>query len=177
MTLEAQIVRISDALAYLSHDIEDAKRSNFLDMKNMNKEVREFFTMKRSERINIFVSDVVLSSWDCSGQTKIKDLPIISMSKENSEKLTFLRNYMFENFYLPVSDSTHGKTAYKIVETLFHYYKENINELPNVKHNDKDDDLDRLIADYICGMTDHFATRKVEKINPGISKKLYFENV
>ena len=44
-------------------------------------------------------------------------------------------------------------------------------------YNDKDDDLDRLIADYICGMTDHFATRKVEKINPGISKKLYFENV
>ena len=177
MTLEAQIVRISDALAYLSHDIEDAKRSNFLDMKNINKDVREFFTMKRSERINIFVSDVVLSSWDCSGQTKTKDFPIIAMSKENSEKLTFLRNYMFENFYLPVSDSTQAKTAYKIVETLFHYYKENINELPNFKHNDKDDDLDRLIADYICGMTDHFATRKVEKIDPGISKKLYFENV
>ena len=44
-------------------------------------------------------------------------------------------------------------------------------------NNDKDDDLDRFIADYICGMTDHFATRKVEKIDPGISKKLYFENV
>ena len=89
MTLEAQIVRISDALAYLSHDIEDAKRSNFLDIKNMNKEVREFFTMKRSERINIFVSDVVLSSWDCSGQTKIKDLPINFYVKRKLRKVNF----------------------------------------------------------------------------------------
>ena len=52
--------------------------------------------------------------------------------------------------------------------------KENIKELPNVKHNDKHDDLDRLIADYICGMTDHFATRKVEKNQPWNFKKIIF---
>lgn len=176
MTLEAQIVRISDALAYLSHDIEDAKRSNFLDMKNMNKEVREFFTMKRSERINIFVSDVVLSSWDCSGQTKIKDLPIISMSKENSEKLTFLRNYMFENFYLPVSDSMQGQLANKIIKFLFNYYFENFKKIPT-KYLKKEQNREEIISDFICGMTDHYAIKIAESISPGIAKNLKFENI
>ena len=176
MTLEAQIVRIADALAYLSHDIEDAKRSNFLDIKNMNKEVREFFTMKRSERINIFVSDVVLSSWDCSGQTKIKDLPIISMSKENSEKLTFLRNYMFENFYLPVSNSISGKVATKIIKFLFNYYFENQKYIP-IKHVRKDHKEEEIISNFICGMTDHYAIKTAEDISPCITKNLRFENI
>ena len=73
MTLEAQIVRIADALAYLSHDIEDAKRSNFIVNKKIPESIIYFFDLSRSDRINYFVTDVITNSWDCTGKTNISN--------------------------------------------------------------------------------------------------------
>jgi dGTPase len=176
MTLEAQIVRISDALAYLSHDIQDAKRSGFINPENIKGNVRDFFNMENSQRINQFVTDVIVNSWDCSGGKKTSVIPIIKMSKDFSERLTSLRNFMFENFYLPVSDSIQGKTASRIVNTLFDYYYNNFKKIPKeLQLNSKDQSIS--VSDYICGMTDQFAVREVEKISPGISKTLNLKNI
>tara|TARA_B110000438_G_scaffold264261_1_gene276806 strand:- start:8499 stop:9581 length:1083 start_codon:yes stop_codon:yes gene_type:complete len=176
MTLEAQIVRISDALAYLSHDIQDAKRSGFINPENIKGDIRDFFIMESSKRINEFVTDLIVNSWDCNGDEKISKIPIIKMSKDFAERLTALRNFMFEHFYLPVSDSVQGKTASKIVNTLFDYYYNNFNKIPKelqLESNDKS----ISISDYICGMTDQFAVREIEKISPGISKTLNLKNI
>ena len=167
MSLEAQIVRISDALAYLSHDIEDAKRSGFLNHKNIPQDLIYFFDISRSERINIFVTDVVLNSWDCTGKTSIKD-PYIKMSDEFSKTMTLLRNFMFENFYLPVSDSKQGKIATKIINLLFSYYDENFSAIPD-KYSQYDIEKEEKISNFICGMTDLYAINIAEKISPGIS--------
>jgi len=175
MSLEAQIVRISDALAYLSHDIEDAKRSGFLNHKIIPQDLIYFFDISRSERINIFVTDVVLNSWDCTGKTSIKD-PYIKMSDEFSKTMTLLRNFMFENFYLPVSDSKQGKIATKIINLLFSYYDENFSEIPH-KYSQYDIERNEKISNFICGMTDLYAINIAEKISPGISDKLRFENI
>ena len=175
MSLEAQIVRISDALAYLSHDIEDAKRSGFLNHKNIPQDLIYFFDISRSERINIFVTDVVLNSWDCTGKTSTKD-PYIKMSDEFSKTMTLLRNFMFENFYLPVSDSKQGKIATKIINLLFSYYDENFSSMPH-KYSQYDIEKNEKISNFICGMTDLYAINIAEKISPGISDKLRFENI
>jgi len=174
MTLEAQIVRISDALAYLSHDIEDAKRSNFIS-KNIPEDIGYFFNLSRSERINLFVTDVIVNSWDCSGKTSAKN-PYIKMSKSFSASMTQLRDYMFENFYLPVSNSEQGKIATKIIDFLFDYYLKNYNEIPS-KYLEMEQEKEEKISDFICGMTDHYAIKIAEKISPGISNNLRFENI
>jgi|TARA_B110000263_G_scaffold151433_1_gene131468 dGTPase len=178
MTLEAQIVRISDALAYLSHDIQDAKRSGFIKSKNIKGDIREFFNMEASKRINEFVTDVIVNSWDCNGDKQTSKIPIIKMSKDFSVRLIALRNFMFENFYLPVSDSVQGKTASKIVSTLFDYYYNNFEKIPKESRFKLDlNDRATSISDYICGMTDQFAVREVEKISPGISKTLNLKKI
>jgi len=176
MSLEAQIVRISDALAYLSHDIEDAKRSGFIDLKQIPENIDIFFNIPRSERINIFVSDVVINSWNCTGNNQIKKAPFIKMSNNLSKSLTILRNYMFENFYLPVSDSKQGKAASKIIEVLFDYYLSNFEKIPNKKYL-LNQDKNITVADFICGMTDLYAIKESEEIFSGISKDLKFKNI
>ena len=126
-------------------------------------------------RINIFVTDVVLNSWDCTGKTSIKD-PYIKMSDEFSKTMTLLRNFMFENFYLPVSDSKQGKIATKIINLLFSYYDENFSAIPD-KYSQYDIEKEEKISNFICGMTDLYAINIAEKISPGISDKLRFENI
>jgi len=174
MTLEAQIVRLSDALAYLSHDIEDAKRSNFIS-KNIPEDIAYFFNLSRSERINLFVTDVIVESWDCTGKTSVKN-PYIKMSKDFSGSMIQLRDYMFENFYLPVSNSKQGKIAIKIINLLFDYYLKNYNEIPS-KYLETEQEKEEKISDFICGMTDHYAIKMSEKISPGITNNLRFENI
>ncbi len=175
MSLEAQIVRISDALAYLSHDIEDAKRSNFINTKNIPSSIDYFFNLSRSERINYFVTDVIVSSWDCTGKIS-KEIPYVKMSEKCSSSMTELRDYMFENFYLPVSDSLQGETANKIIKFLFNYFSDNFNKIPK-KYLRKDQNNEEVISNFICGMTDHYAINIAENISPGISKNLKFENI
>ncbi|MBK90373.1 MAG: deoxyguanosinetriphosphate triphosphohydrolase [Chloroflexi bacterium] len=175
MSIEAQIVRISDALAYLSHDIEDAKRSDFLSNKKIPDNMAHFFNLSRSERINYFVTDVVINSWDCAGKSSNIN-PYIKMSKKCSSSMTELRNYMFENFYLPVSDSMQGQLANKIIKFLFNYYFENFKKIPT-KYLKKEQNREEIISDFICGMTDHYAIKIAESISPGIAKNLKFENI
>ncbi|MBP05164.1 MAG: deoxyguanosinetriphosphate triphosphohydrolase [Chloroflexi bacterium] len=175
MTLEAQIVRIADALAYLSHDIEDAKRSNFIVNKKIPESIIYFFDLSRSDRINYFVTDVITNSWDCTGKTNISK-PYIKMSDNVSDSMTELRDYMFENFYLPVSNSISGKVATKIIKFLFNYYFENQKNIP-IKHIRKDHKEEEIISNFICGMTDHYAIKTAEDISPGITKNLRFKNI
>jgi len=174
MTLEAQIVRISDALAYLSHDIEDAKRSNFIN-KKISENISYFFKLSRAERINLFVTDLIMNSWDCTGK-KSGNSPYIKMSKEFSTSMTDLRDFMFENFYLPVSNSRQGEIATKIIEILFDYYFENYTEIPS-KYLETKQTKEQIISDFICGMTDHYAINIAENISPGITKNLRFKNI
>ena len=109
LSLEAQIVRISDAIAYLAHDILDAIRSKFLTIDQFPLKIIEKLGERHSERINTMVIDVIINSLDCADNDLIKDrigwegslsnreMPWIRMSKDLSEIFTDLRNYMFKN--------------------------------------------------------------------------------
>ncbi len=68
LTLEAQIVRISDALAYLAHDILDALRSDFIQLQDLPSEAVSALGERHSQRVNTVVENVIESSWDCSGE-------------------------------------------------------------------------------------------------------------
>ena len=118
------------------------------------------------------VSDLVKNSWDCTGFDHTTRIPIIKMSNDISNLVTELRNYMFENFYLPVSNSEQGKTAYRIVRLLFDFYLDNEKFIPKTYYK-AGQNIERAVTDYICGMTDNFAIEEARKISPEITKKLY----
>ena len=117
LTLEAQVVRISDALAYLAHDILDALRSDFIRLQDLPNEAVSTLGERHSQRVSAVVENVIESSWDCSGEVDLPDdvKPWIRMSPELGKIVTDLRVFMFDRFYHPISASLEGRKAAAIV--------------------------------------------------------------
>jgi dGTPase len=179
LSLEAQIVRISDALAYLAHDIQDALRSDFIQIEDLPVEAVEALGVRHSQRVDAVVRDVVASSWDCSGEIEIEaapgeggDRPWIRMSPELGQIVTDLRVFMFENFYHPISASVEGRKAAAIVGVLFEHFNRKPDEIP-AWLRELSGSTERAAADYVCGMTDNFALMKAEQIKPGLSDGVF----
>jgi len=174
LTLEAQIVRISDALAYLAHDILDALRSDFIRLEDLPIEAVSALGERHSQRVSAVVENVIESSWDCSGEVALSDdvKPWIRMSPELGKIVTDLRVFMFERFYHPISASLEGRKAAAIVGVLFDHFKSNPDLMPYWLR-DLSGSVERAAADYVCGMTDNYALIMAEQIEPGLSDGVF----
>ncbi len=125
LSLEAQVVRISDAVAYLNHDLADAVRAGIIKEQDLPTEVNEILGTRHSERINTMISDIVSNSWDCAGLTDVEEVPMIIMGGEVRNAVNVLREYMFQNVYIPEDNSEEGLIARKIIRLLFQHYNKN----------------------------------------------------
>ena len=113
--LEAQIVRISDAIAYLAHDLADAERDGALATTDVPIEIRDALGDAHSSRLNAMVCDVVDSSWDCTGESSESSQHVwIRMSDAMIDVTTRLRDFMFERVYHPTSASPEGVRAHML---------------------------------------------------------------
>ena len=165
LTLEAQIVRISDALAYLAHDILDALRSDFIRIQDLPSEAVSALGERHSQRVSAVVENVIESSWDCSGEVDLPD-------DELGKIVTDLRVFMFDRFYHPISASLEGRKAAAIVGVLFEHFKSNPDLMPDWLR-DLSGSAERAAADYVCGMTDNYALIMAEQIKPGLSDGVF----
>ena len=121
-----------------------------------------------SRRIDAMVSDIVETSWDATGDTYASQAPMIGMSEMMRESFYTLREFMFDNVYLPESDGALGKTAEDIIGLLYSHFRANRNEIPK-EYGQRSKSEDMAVVDYISGMTDHYAIRVAERIRPGIA--------
>jgi dGTPase len=173
MPLEAQIVRISDAIAYLAHDIKDAIRSRQITVDDLPQRATDALGTRHSQRANALITDVVVTSLASMSEAENGGQePIISMSEELGEITTLLRDFMFERIYLPLSDSDQGKSAMRITQALFEHYVSHPNEI-TLEFLGSNEKIERIAADMVCGMTDDFAFRTAETISPGISANAF----
>ncbi|MDA0231911.1 MAG: deoxyguanosinetriphosphate triphosphohydrolase [Chloroflexi bacterium] len=173
MTLEAQVVRISDALAYLAHDISDALRSGFLTIDDLPHEIVERLGERHSQRVNSLVTDVVAASWDCTGEIDPEgERPWVRLSADLGALTTSLRDFMFERFYHPISGSREGRKAADIVRVLLEYCRANPDEMPPWLRDISGSD-EQAAADHVCGMTDNYALTMAERIRPGLSGDVF----
>jgi dGTPase len=173
MTLEAQIVRISDALAYLAHDISDALRAGFINLGDLPGEATDALGERHSQRVNALVTDVVAASWDCTGEVAPEDgKPWIRMSGELGEITTRLRVFMFERFYHPISSSREGRKAAEIVRILLEKFRAEPDLIPQWLRDLSGSD-EQAAADHVCGMTDNYALSMAERIRPGLSEGVF----
>jgi dGTPase len=173
LTLEAQIVRLSDALAYLTHDIGDAIRSGSLDLSDLPEGVVESLGRTHAERVNTLVNDVVQASWDCTGEAPLRQArPWIRMSAPLRNLTTRLRNFMFERFYIPISQSREGRRAADIVELLFAHHVRHPETVPEWMRR-LSPSAEQAAADWVCGMTDNYALTRAEELRPGISEGVF----
>ena len=171
LTLEGQICRVSDAVAYLNHDLADAFRAGIITEDSLHPEVVEVLGTRHSERIDTMVIDIVESSWAATGLEGVdsKEQPVISMSPEVRNAVNTLREFMFQSVYVPEDHGEEGHAARSVMRLLYGYYSENRTEVPReygVRSRSESQD----VVDYVAGMTDQYALRMAEKIQPGIAE-------
>ncbi len=170
-TLEGQIVKISDAVAYINHDIGDSLRAGVISEGEIPKEVSATLGASHSERINTLVCDIIEHSWPASGEEPVpaQDLDIgIGMSEGVSAAANTLREFMFQRVYLWEGRREEAEEAKQIVKTLYQHYV----DYPDEIQSDfviASDPLWRRVADYVAGMTDRFALESARQIHEGLS--------
>ncbi|MDI1470983.1 MAG: deoxyguanosinetriphosphate triphosphohydrolase [Thermodesulfovibrio sp.] len=155
-TLEGQIVRVADIIAYLNHDLDDAIRAGIIKNSDIPLEFIKIFGDRHSKRINTMVRDVIFS-------TIKADYEKISMSPLIEETLYKLRDFLFEKVYENEVVLKEFRKAKYILESLYSYYIEN----PSIIFGNlipSKEEIHRAVCDFIAGMTDRYALYTFEKI-------------
>ena len=155
-TLEGQVVRRSDQIAYVNHDIDDAIRAGILCDADIPKGILDILGATHSQRINTLVCDIILTS---------RKTGEVTISPEVEKALQDLRSYMFENVYRnPIAKGEESK-AKDMLSRMFAYYMSHPEELPeDFQPQMSFDGLERTVCDYIAGMTDKYAVDKFTEI-------------
>lgn len=156
-TLEGKIVRLSDKIAYIHHDMDDAIRGGILKESDVPKEICSVIGDSCGKRLDFFIHDIVTNS---------RDRDDICMSKETEEAMQDMRKFMFMNVYKnPVAKSEEGK-AENLIVTLYEYYMDHTELLPEFlqKLYISGEPIERIVCDYIGAMTDRFAIAQYQEI-------------
>ena len=157
-TLEGQIVRLSDSVAYLNHDIADAVRAGVLDPADLPADAMRVLGATHSQRIDTLVSDIVDASWDAAMTGRGgAGAPGIAMSAGVAAATDELRDYLFENVYLWEERLAEAARARRLIEFLWAHFLAHPDALDDSEYTRREDPLARRAADYIAGMTDQFA--------------------
>jgi len=154
-TLEGQIVRVSDVIAYVNHDLDDALRAGIIREENIPSRTTDILGKLHATRIDRLVTDVVESS------LKV-ELERIAMSQRIYQALLDLRNFLYERFYLNSEAREDLNKTRKVVKELYEYLLKNPGDV--VKDYPRGDPLERRVADFVAGMTDSYALALYEQI-------------
>lgn len=152
-TLEGKIVRLSDKIAYINHDIDDAVRAQVLKEEDIPLHLKQTLGFTTRQRLNTLIHNIIKNSMGRDD---------IVMSKEVEEAMIELRRFMFEHVYQnPVAKGEELK-AKAMIRQLFFYYKDHIGLLPEkyIRMLEAGEKEERVVSDYIAGMTDQYAITK-----------------
>lgn len=155
-TLEGRIVRFSDQIAYVNHDIDDAIRAGILTNDDIPKDLQKILGYVHKERINTLVCDIV---------TNARETGSLSMSHDMERAHLALRAFMFEHVYRNPLAKGEEKKAREMLHRLYEYYVHHPEALPEDYHPQLSfDGMERTVCDYIAGMTDKYAVDKYAEL-------------
>ncbi len=160
-TLEGQVVRLSDAVAYINHDIGDAIRAGIFSEEELPPEVTQTLGRSHSQRIDTLVKDIVEYSWPATGEGE--GPARIGMSENVLAAANILREFMFQRVYLWEGRREEADRAKQVVRFLFNYYLSRPEEIDSDFVIGSDPPW-RRAADYVAGMTDGFALSAAERL-------------
>lgn len=157
-TLEGGIVRLSDKIAYINHDIDDAIRAKIFVEPELPAQYTDILGHSVRERLNTMIHDIIDSSMG---------KPAITMSPGMEEAMQGLRSWMFEHVYRSDIPKAEEGRAQQLIVSLYRYYMEHVIELPEeyllmmVQRGEK---KERVVCDYIAGMSDSYAIEKFKEL-------------
>lgn len=150
-TLEGKIVRFSDKIAYIHHDMDDAIRGKILCEEDIPKELRNTLGNTTTKRFDCFTHDIIRHS---------AGLGDIRQSEEIGQAMKELRDFMFANVYTNPKVKGEEEKAERLVEYLYDFYLDNPSRLPEeymVLVNERGTSLERAVCDFVSSMTDRYA--------------------
>ena len=153
-TLEGWVVRISDRIAYINHDIDDAIRAGLIQASSLPRSASNVLGISHSQRINSMVVDIIKTS---NGR------PVIEMSAKCSEAMDALREFLFENVYFRPQSILEENKIRVMVKDFYDYYLAHSEQLP-VEYTRNGEGISRAVCDYIAGMTDSFAFQEHKRL-------------
>ncbi len=149
-TLEGKVVRFSDKIAYIHHDIDDAVRAGIMKESDIPSEVRDILGNTPGERLDTLIHDIITNSTDKND---------IVMSEKVSGAMRAIRSFMFENVYTnPAAKSEEGK-AEELIRRLYVYFYKHPDKLPQQFKDlmDRGEKLEKVTCDYVACMSDRYA--------------------
>ena len=156
-TREGQIVRISDKIAYINHDIDDAVRAGIFSEAEIPPQFTDVLGHTIKERLNTMITDVIRESGDGK---QIRLSPAVSSAMQD------LRAYMFEHLYSNSVAKVEEPKVAGVIEGLYTYYTKHPEHLPDMyqKLAAEGDEPGQVVCDYVAGMSDQYAIKKFEDI-------------
>jgi dGTPase len=160
-TLEGQVVRVADIIAYVNHDLDDAIRAGVIDARDIPGACSQILGNTHGERIDAMVKDVVHTTLSSQGDDGIS----LSLSPPMLEAIVRLRDFLYDRVY--DSEVVHGDfvKASKILIELYERFTKDIDLfLKEIDRDDLYDTVDTCVCDYLAGMTDRYAFDLYERI-------------
>lgn len=154
-TLEGEVVRIADRLAYINHDIDDAIRGKIISQSSLPQKCIDLVGTTCSQRINAMITDIIRESWEKEH---------ICMSEQMLQVVETLKEFLFETVYLNSAAKKEDVKSKALIKRLFYYYMESNEDFFNKKEEQMGTSRARIICDYIAGMTDRYALNQFERI-------------
>ncbi|MFI3208160.1 MAG: deoxyguanosinetriphosphate triphosphohydrolase [Eubacteriales bacterium] len=157
-TLEGRIVQLSDKIAYLHHDIDDAIRAGIISENDVPGDLRDTLGETTRMRLNTLINDVIKQSMD---------KPEVYMSPHIEEAMKDLRQFMFKSVYFNPEAKAEEQKAIQMVTEMYHYFCEHPDALPRhyMENIERDGtEKEHIICDYIAGMTDTYSVKVFQEI-------------
>ena len=151
-TLEGNIIRFADRIAYLNHDFDDARRAGLLLEEDIPKEIRTVLGQRSQLRIDRMIRDLIATS-SKEGE--------VCMSAEVHEATLALRKFMFEELYLQSEAKGEDEKAERLLAYLYEHFVRNPDKLPEEYRSSE---LEEGVKDYIAGMSDRYAVKRFTEI-------------
>ena len=156
-TLEGQIIRFSDKIAYVQHDIDDSIRAGIITEADLPREYTEVLGHSHSSRIAALVKDMVMHSRLIVNDARLGEDITLCFSPDVDEALKGLRRFMFDKVYHGEVCALERERAAFIVRFLFEYYSERPELMPEFYQSiAQQEGIERGVADYISGMSDNY---------------------
>lgn len=156
-TLEGQVVRVSDIIAYVNHDIDDAIRAKILTEESIPSAIKKVLGDTHSRRISTMVRDVI-------DATLAGGMQMVMMTEPVCEATEELRAFLDERVYRNPVSALEFEKAKNLLKQLFRYFLEHLDEVAVPSLKESSDEPKRVVCDYIAGMTDGFAILRYQEI-------------
>lgn len=166
-TLEGQIIKVCDSVAYINHDIDDALRAGLIRLDDMPRQPIALLGTTHAQRIHTMVQDLILCNWWATGEEQPPDPPIIAMSEAVLAATNALREFLFQHVYTNSRAKHDDSKVVKMIEMLYTHCMAHPEQMPDELlriNQQQQEPVERAVVDYIAGMTDRYAVKAFNEL-------------